>query len=128
MARLRLELAVHELDLDLDDVRSSRKEGVEGLLGLEHADVAALGIDPDSGFDAAFLADMQSHVEAIARDQTERFMVELGLAGGGDDAARLAAEGLLISRELMATMQLRMVLATLRARRHDDLPPPHVAS
>lgn len=111
------------------EVRAMHEAGVVSLRDGERLDdldarlctiwgkVNALGIDDDHGFGADFLRAMQTHVEAIAHDQTERFMAELGLEGGGEDAARLAAEGLLLSRELIEIMQLRAVLRTLRARR-----------
>ena len=76
----------------------------------------ALGFAPEHGFDAAFMRGMQDHVEAIARLQIDRFMGELGLEGGGEDAARRGAEGLLVSRDVLALMQLRAVLAELRDR------------
>jgi hypothetical protein len=65
-------------------------------------------------------------MEAIAREQIDRFMWQVGVEGAGEDAARIGAEGLLLSRDVLAIMQLRSVLAELRARTPDgDRERPH---
>ena len=95
---------------------SDRLDDLDARLCVLWGKANALGFAPEHGFDAAFMRGMQDHVEAIARLQIDRFMGELGLAGGGEDAARRGAEGLLVSRDVLALMQLRAVLAELRDR------------